>query len=130
MTKGEAKTQVREHDTIIGAHMKALRQRAGMSQEQTGEVIGVTFQQIQKYEKGTNRISAGKLVTLSKAFGVPLSEFYRGLEEVTLDERGAISLAAVEMGSVFDKLDEGDQKMVLDLCRKLANQVAANEAAG
>src|SRR5581483_11987982 len=47
-----------------------------LSQTEVGEHVGVTFQQIQKYEKGTNRVSAGRLAELAKLFGVPIAAFY------------------------------------------------------
>jgi transcriptional regulator with XRE-family HTH domain len=63
-------------DRAVGARIKNLRLRNKLSQTALGEQIGVTFQQIQKYENGTNRISAGRLVQLAKFFGVPVAAFY------------------------------------------------------
>jgi transcriptional regulator with XRE-family HTH domain len=51
----------------------------GMSQEKLGEMLNLTFQQVQKYEKGTNRISASRLVEIARVLGVNINHFYEGL---------------------------------------------------
>jgi transcriptional regulator with XRE-family HTH domain len=51
----------------------------GMSQERLGELLGLTFQQVQKYEKGVNRIGAGRLFEVSRILGVPIDYFYEGV---------------------------------------------------
>src|SRR6185437_3215853 len=63
-------------DAGIGVRLRMRRIMLGLSQTKLGEAIGVTFQQIQKYERGTNRISAGTLHALSQALGVPISFFF------------------------------------------------------
>lgn len=66
-------------DRHVGIRLRKLRERKGWNQMQAGEVIGVTFQQIQKYEKGINRISAGHLYQMSLAADVPVNYFFRDL---------------------------------------------------
>jgi transcriptional regulator with XRE-family HTH domain len=63
-------------DIAVGARIRNLRLRNRLSQTELGEQIGVTFQQIQKYEKGTNRVAAGRLAEFSKIFGLPVAAFY------------------------------------------------------
>jgi transcriptional regulator with XRE-family HTH domain len=63
-------------DIHIGKKLKTIRTMSGMTQDQLGELIGVTFQQIQKYEKGLNRISAGRIYELAQVFGKPVSAFF------------------------------------------------------
>ena len=63
------------------------RMLIGMSQEKLGEALGLTFQQVQKYEKGTNRIGASRLYEIGAVLGVPIEYFFEGLE------RGAASAA-------------------------------------
>ena len=63
-------------DAAVGARIRNLRYRNKLSQTEVGEHVGVTFQQIQKYENGTNRVSAGRLSQLAKLFGVPIRAFY------------------------------------------------------
>ena len=69
----------RATDAHIGARLREARTLSGLSQSALGDQIGLTFQQIQKYEKGANRISASRLLALSRHLGVPLSFFFDGL---------------------------------------------------
>ncbi len=66
-------------DAHIGGPRRLFRLRAGLSQTALADQIGLTFQQLQKYEKGTNRISAGKLLAFSRILEVPVQDFFEGL---------------------------------------------------
>jgi transcriptional regulator with XRE-family HTH domain len=66
-------------DVHVGARIRMRRQLINMSQERLGELLGITFQQVQKYEKGSNRISASRLFYASKTLGVPVQFFFDGL---------------------------------------------------
>jgi transcriptional regulator with XRE-family HTH domain len=66
-------------DVHVGARIRMRRQLVNMSQERLGELLGITFQQVQKYEKGTNRISASRLFYAAKTLGVPVQFFFEGL---------------------------------------------------
>lgn len=66
-------------DVHVGARVRMRRVLLGMSQEKLGESLGITFQQVQKYEKGTNRIGASRLFKISQVLGVPVSYFYEEL---------------------------------------------------
>ena len=68
-------------DAYIGARVRLRRLMLGMSQENLSGKLGVTFQQVQKYEKGLNRISASRLFELAQALAVPVGYFYEGLED-------------------------------------------------
>ncbi len=72
-------------DVHVGSRVRLRRTLLGMSQEKLGEAIGLTFQQVQKYERGMNRISASKLWKLSNVLDVPVSYFFDDLE---VDEDG------------------------------------------
>jgi transcriptional regulator with XRE-family HTH domain len=63
-------------DIELGRKVRALRLERDFSQEKLGEALGLTFQQVQKYEKGTNRISAGRLQRIAAILGVPASAFF------------------------------------------------------
>src|SRR5215204_916976 len=65
-------------DQHVGNRVRAQRLLLGMSQEQLGDALGVTFQQVQKYEKGKNRIGASRLSQIGAILGVPISFFYEG----------------------------------------------------
>ena len=73
-------TYILEVDNFIGGKIYSLRLAKGLSRQQLSTVIGVTHQQLQKYEKGTNRISVGRLVLIAKALSKDISYFYEGLE--------------------------------------------------
>jgi transcriptional regulator with XRE-family HTH domain len=65
-------------DKHVGSRVRMRRVLIGMSQEKLGEALGLTFQQVQKYEKGTNRIGASRLQQISSILGVPVSFFFEG----------------------------------------------------
>ena len=70
------KRRATAEDVAIGQKLRALRLDGGLSQSELGQRIGVTFQQLQKYEKGANRVSAGRLMRIAAALGVPVTAFY------------------------------------------------------
>lgn len=65
-------------DRHVGSRVRMRRMMINMSQEKLGEKLGITFQQIQKYEKGTNRIGASRLQQIGNVLGVPVSFFFEG----------------------------------------------------
>jgi transcriptional regulator with XRE-family HTH domain len=71
-----AKKQPDALDIKVGIKVRALRLERQMSQEKLGDALGLTFQQVQKYEKGTNRISAGRLQRIAAILEVPVSVFF------------------------------------------------------
>jgi transcriptional regulator with XRE-family HTH domain len=79
-------------DVHVGSRIRMRRQLINMSQERLGELLGITFQQVQKYEKGSNRISASRLFYAGKTLGVPVQFFYDGLPE--LDQSGGLAEAS------------------------------------
>lgn len=66
-------------DKEIGSRVRMRRISIGMSQEKLGDMLGLTFQQVQKYEKGTNRISVGRLVDIAQILGVDIHFFFNGI---------------------------------------------------
>lgn len=79
-------------DVHVGTRMRMRRQLINMSQERLGELLGITFQQVQKYEKGSNRISASRLFYSAKTLGVPVQFFFDGLPGV--DAEGGFNEAS------------------------------------
>ncbi len=65
-------------DRHIGIRIRLRRVSIGMSQERLGDILGLTFQQVQKYEKGMNRVGAGRLVDIAQALEVPVGYFFEG----------------------------------------------------
>lgn len=68
-------------DAHVGKKLKLRRINLGLSQQELGKLLSITFQQIQKYEKGVNRVSSGKLYYLSKVLKVPVAYFFEGIDE-------------------------------------------------
>jgi transcriptional regulator with XRE-family HTH domain len=87
-------------DAHVGNRVRLRRQLIGMSQEKLGELLGITFQQVQKYEKGSNRVSASRLHMMSKVLNVPIQFFFEGLQEPD-DQSG---------------FREADASMAVDVC--------------
>lgn len=68
-------------DIYVGSKLRERRTLLGISQNKLGDLIGVTFQQIQKYEKGSNRMGASRLYQIAKVLLIPVSYFFEGYEE-------------------------------------------------
>lgn len=83
-------------DKHVGARIRFRRMLLGMSQTELGQIAGITFQQIQKYEKGTNRVSASRLVQFGQALQVPVSFFFEGADHV---KRADASIADAFFGT-------------------------------
>jgi len=68
---------IQEIDKKIGERIRDIRILRGISQEKLGEIMGVTFQQVQKYERGINRVSCGKLAAIASFCNTPISTFFQ-----------------------------------------------------
>lgn len=98
-------------DKHVGNRVKARRQTLGISQEKLGGALGVTFQQVQKYEKGTNRISASRLQQIGAVLGVPVGYFFEGLQEAAAHVPGFSETAAAPYAAEAVSTNEGLQLM-------------------
>ena len=74
-----SKKRATSFDRHIGKRLRAKRSELGVSQTTLADAVGIAFQQVQKYENGTNRISAGRLWEVAKFLKVPIQEFFDGL---------------------------------------------------
>jgi transcriptional regulator with XRE-family HTH domain len=88
-------------DVHVGTRMRQRRSLLGMSQTALGAAVGLTFQQVQKYERGSNRISASRLVEFAKVLDVPITHFFDEMPANAL--RGRNAKNAREEGTPFDK---------------------------
>lgn len=86
------KNKVTSVDGYLGTRVRLRRLLIGMSQEKLGELLGLTFQQVQKYEKGTNRICASRLYEIAGILGVPVSYFFEDV--LQSPQNGTIGMAA------------------------------------
>ncbi|MEI8394762.1 MAG: helix-turn-helix transcriptional regulator [Rhodospirillaceae bacterium] len=103
-------------DVHVGSRVRLRRTLLGMSQEKLGEAIGLTFQQVQKYERGMNRISASKLWKLSNVLDVPVSYFF---DDLGVDEDGqaAVQPGGESSGTDTLGLDPMAKRETLELVR-------------
>lgn len=120
-------------DIHVGQRVRARRKMLGLSQTQLGKELGVTFQQVQKYERGTNRIGSSRLFRMSTTLDVPVAYFFEGAETKLPgynDTMGALD------GDAFDRQETKElveayyriadpriRKKVLGLARLLASGV-------
>jgi len=83
-------------DVHVGSRVRLRRNMLGLSQEKLGEAIGLTFQQVQKYERGANRIGASRLHDLSRVLDVPVSFFFDDMDPVRAPAIGGFAEPAAE----------------------------------
>ena len=80
-------------DKHVGSRVRMRRMMLGMSQEKLGDALGLTFQQVQKYEKGTNRIGASRLQQISHILQVPVAFFFEGAPTLHMQQDGGLKEA-------------------------------------
>jgi transcriptional regulator with XRE-family HTH domain len=97
------------NDVLVGANIRLYRMAARMALAELGKHLGVTFQQIQKYEKGTNRVGAGRLLTIATVLKVPVATLFDGAK-TPLNTRASIQLLkrhdAFKLAEAFDKITD------------------------
>ena len=123
-------------DIHVGSRVRLRRNMLGMSQEKLGESLGITFQQIQKYEKGTNRVGASRLQAISTILNVPVSFFFEdapGVPSLTgggMAEAGSASFVVdflnsaegLQLNRAFAKITDAKiRRKIIDLVKALAN---------
>ncbi len=114
-------------DTAIGQKIHELRISLGLSRQQLASKIGVTHQQLQKYEKGTNRISAGRLVAIAQALGKSVAYFFENVMEGGNELPSQHQRMCIEVSRNFMRIrDPMHQNAVNMLVRTLAGDSADN----
>ena len=122
-------------DIHVGGRVRMRRKMLGISQETLADALGLTFQQVQKYERGANRVSASKLYEIAKTLQVPVSFFFDGLADPVANESDDVGAAAdriitdflntpegLELAEMFPKIGRGRvRRQVLDLVRAMAD---------
>ena len=136
------KKQPNPIDIHVGSRVRLRRMMLGMSQEKLGESLGITFQQIQKYEKGTNRIGASRLQHISSVLSVPVSFFFEdapgapGASEATgmAESRPASymtdflsSSEGIQLNKAFTRIKDSKlRRRIIDLVRAAAGEEDGN----
>jgi transcriptional regulator with XRE-family HTH domain len=127
-------------DRYVGSRVRMRRIMLGMSQEKLGEALGLTFQQVQKYEKGTNRVGASRLQQIAEILQVPVSFLFEGGPGATLVEGGFSEASSPAYVSDFLATSEGlaltraftrigDARLRRSIV-ELVQQIAAREVPG
>lgn len=107
-------------DVSIGSRLRLRRLAMGFSQEMLAHALGITFQQIQKYERGTNRIFASRLFHLARVLRVPVAYFYQGLSEGGAAEEAA-EAAEPGGGTLNDLLGRTDSLKLIQAFNKISD---------
>jgi transcriptional regulator with XRE-family HTH domain len=129
------KMSAREIDAYVGQQMRKRREALGISQGRLGRHLGLTFSQIQKYEKGTNRIGAGRLYQIAAYLGVAPSHFFTGMESGELvaapQRQDARREELRTLNDAFAAIrDEETRASVLALVRSLAGDAVGRHGRG
>lgn len=111
-------------DRFVGSRIRERRLMLGLSQQQLAQMIGVTYQQAHKYERGINRISAGRLYEIAQVLGVPISWFFEGLASGQAPaEMNPRQRMCLELARNFAAIDnERHQEALSQMVRALADQ--------
>jgi transcriptional regulator with XRE-family HTH domain len=129
--KKSASRETSEVDRFVGERIRLYRSMVGMSQQKLAENLGVTFQQLQKYERGENRIGAGRLLTVATVLGIPITFL---LDEEGFSQRhgsehsmagGALDTArdAYAIGRAFSQITDPEiRRTITTLVQSLARQ--------
>ena len=124
-------------DREIGVRLKNRRLTLGISQMELADVLGITFQQVQKYEKGKNRINSSRLFHISDVLDIPISYFFQDIEHITNNTRFITTPAAkitntnnkevVELVQHFNGIDNHEIKQgLIKLARSMAEEYGKN----
>jgi transcriptional regulator with XRE-family HTH domain len=127
----KAKRSTRPVDVLVGHNIRICRMQQGLSQSELGQRVGLTFQQIQKYENGANRVGASRLIQVAGALGVPLGALFDGTSTAARGEpdpyeRGLLAHPrALRLVQAFDQIPDAKRRTaVLDLVESLGNRHA------
>lgn len=116
-------------DVHVGGMIRAHRKRLGMSQSQLADALGLTFQQVQKYERGSNRVSASKLFDIAQTLGLSISTFFEGLDRVEATG-SSISPDLIQFAITpgGDKVMHAFKRLTPNVRKALADLIAAMPA--
>src|SRR2546426_658066 len=115
-------------DDHVGARIRERRIMLGLTQQQLADMIGVTYQQAHKYERGINRVSAGRLFEIGRVLGVPVAFFYEGIDGNQQPQVSDRQRMCLELARNFSSItNERHQEALTQLARALAggNSAAA-----
>lgn len=121
-------------DRLVGSRIRFRRNELGVSQEALGDAIGITFQQVQKYEKGTNRIGSSRLCEIAKVLKVTPSYFFEGTDAAGGEDEGALrqstAFLATKDGAIIAKLFPTMSHRAQTIVRMLVENLAGRKDTG
>ena len=110
-------------DDFVGRRIRERRIMLGLTQQQVAELIGVTYQQAHKYERGINRVSAGRLYEIARALNTPITYFYEGLGEKTPHPEAPHQRKLLDIARNFAEIkNEAHQTAIKPGCPRLAGR--------
>ena len=127
---GTIRSDIHPVDLHVGQRIRARRKALGVSQGRLAEALGLTFQQVQKYERGANRVSASKLWDIARTLQVDVSHFFSGLEDYAagvaearaiFDHEPRRGREGRELDGLMQRLKPAQRRRVLDFIRALAD---------
>jgi transcriptional regulator with XRE-family HTH domain len=95
-------------DLFVGNKLRQARTLRGLTQEQLGAKVGIAFQQVQKYERGSNRISAGRLFEMAQALGVPVTYFFEGMSDAVAEASPAQVHPGIDTTEAVESIEQDD----------------------
>ncbi len=105
-------------DIHVGRKVREARAAKGMSQEQLGKMLGVSFQQVQKYEKGTNRIGSSRLWDIATSLDTPITYFFEGIENEAEVNSKTLPRRTIELAKKIDSIsDDNVRNQILNLIK-------------
>lgn len=114
-------------DLTIGSRLRLRRLAMGFSQETLARALGITFQQIQKYERGTNRIFASRLFHLAQVLRVPVSYFFQGLTPEGTETPDGAKAAPPAEESVQDLLSRSDTLKLIQAFNRISDPIVRRQ---
>ena len=123
MTKPKRGRSTAAIDNHVGGRIRERRIMLGLTQQQLAEMIGVTYQQAHKYERGINRVSAGRLYQIAEVLNAPITYFYDGIGEAAPRPVAPHQRMLLEIARNFGEIqNEKHQEAVSQLARALAGR--------
>src|SRR5690349_23383906 len=116
--------RAQDADRHVGARVRARRIALGLTQQQLAELVGITYQQAHKYEKGLNRIAAGRLAAIARALAVEPGYFFEGLGSGERPRPTARQRQMIDLARSFVALPSPQQEALCKLARALAGTEA------
>ena len=129
MAPRNGRRRVQDIDALVGSKVRAQRTLRGMTQTELASRVGITFQQIRKYENGTNRMGASRLYAIASALGVSPAHFFEDLAAGAVQGHGGTvndldvwaRRETLELVRYYSTIPPGTRRALLSLFRKLSN---------